>query len=116
MMGKAESSQGPVPAVTKPSPTSPTTAVARGAVGGDVDGDVILDVVEVGMIGVNQANPGLAAGHVVGVQDVFAVEQVAHLLRVLSELCHGVGGQAHRVAARVAGTEREDGASPARAC
>ncbi len=65
MIGKPEPSHGPVPG----NPAIPDLARDGGGlrtVGGDVDGDAIFDVVEIRMVGMDQANPGITAGDVVG--------------------------------------------------
>ena len=82
-----------------------------GAVGGDVDGDEVVEVEELGVLAVDEADPALLAGDVVGVEHVLAVEQSAHLLGVLAVAGDRVGGQAHGVASGVAGADAEDDAS-----
>ena len=59
-------------------------------IGRDVERNRVRDVDEILVGGVNQANPALRARHVVAEQHVLAVEQVAHLARVLAELRHRI--------------------------
>ena len=81
-------------------------------VGGHVDRDEIVEVEELRVLPMDQADPALLPGDVVGVEHILAIEQSAHLLRILEVALDWIGGQAHGVAPGVSRADAED--DPAR--